>query len=435
MIDYNTATEFLFNQLPMFERTGADAYKPGLERVLALSERFGNPHSRLKSVIHVAGTNGKGSTAHTLAAILQSAGYRTGLFTSPHLVDFRERIRIDGKMIGKEAVCQFVDRFIGECADEIRPSFFELTTVMAFECFVEADVDVAVVEVGLGGRLDSTNIVMPDLCVITNISLDHTSLLGSTEPEIAGEKAGIIKPGAPVVIGEAECAVRDVFSRKAMECGSPIVFACDKNYVRDTHATESGYEYETEDYGTIHSALGGDCQPRNANTILAAVECLRKRGFDLPDNAVRKGFSEVVSLTGLAGRWMTLHDEPKVVCDTGHNPGGWQYLCRQIASLPGRVHVVAGFVNDKDVRTILRMMSESLTEAHLYFTEPSCHRKLYAADLADMASEYGLCGEVYPKVAEAYEKAFADCGKGDSIFVGGSNYVVAELLPLFKEQR
>lgn len=428
MIDsYKEAVEFLFGQLPVFERVGASAYKPGLERVMALSHEFGDPHRHLKKVIHVAGTNGKGSTAHTLAAILQSAGYRTGLFTSPHLVDFRERIRVNGEMITQEAVVDFVNRYVGLSCD-LSPSFFELTTVLAFEWFVRSEVDVAIVEVGLGGRLDSTNIVSPDLCVITNISLDHTSLLGETPEAIASEKAGIIKPSVPVVIGEAAGAVRSVFEDAARRCGSPVYFAQDCNPVSSFEPVVGGILYHTVSDGDFIGELAGDYQVNNATTILSAVARLRDLGVSVSEDAVKTGFGNVSKLTGLQGRWMKLSDSPLVICDTGHNPGGWTYLVKQLNDLAGCKHIVVGFVADKDVSAILRMMADNIHNARYYFTAPQCPRRLDEEQLRECAREQGLYGETFCNVREAYEKALADCDKGDMVFIGGSNYVAAELL-------
>lgn len=426
---YKDAVEFLFNQLPVFERVGASAYKPGLERVTALSREFGDPHRHLKKVIHIAGTNGKGSTAHTLAAILQSAGYRTGLFTSPHLLDFRERIRVNGEMITQEAVVDFVNRYVGLSCD-LSPSFFELTTVLAFEWFVRSDVDIAIVEVGLGGRLDSTNIVSPDLCVITNISLDHTSLLGGTPEAIASEKAGIIKPSVPVVIGEAFGAVREVFEDTAHQCGSPVYFAQDCNPVSSFEPVVGGILYQTISDGDFIGELAGDYQVNNTTTILSAVARLRDLGVSVPVDAVQAGFGNVSKLTGLQGRWMKLSDSPLVVCDTGHNPGGWIYLVKQINDLTGCKHIVIGFVADKDVSAILKMMADNIHDARYYFTAPQCPRRLGEERLRELALSHGLEGECFRNVQDAYEKALADCGKGDVVFIGGSNYVAAELLSI-----
>lgn len=430
-IEYNDAIDFLYNQLPAFERVGDSAYKPGLERVLKLSSIFGNPHEKLKKVIHVAGTNGKGSTAHTLAAILQSAGYKTGLFTSPHLVDFRERMRINGEMISKQDVINFVNRFKAEGFD-IFPSFFELTTILAFKWFAESNVDIAVVEVGLGGRLDSTNIVNPDLCIITNISLDHTSLLGETQESIAYEKGGIIKNNICTIIGEADENLRRIFNEIAESKKSEIVFAEDIKQIVSVSRTNHSLKYNTTSYGEFIGELSGDYQPKNSSTVLTAISKLRQLGFNITKLNVTQGFGSVSALTGLQGRWMKISDSPIAICDTGHNPGGWSYLVKQINELPGQKHIIVGFVADKDVVTILQMIASTITNSLFYFTAPNCPRRLEAHDLMISAKELGLEGEYYDDVRIAYKKALAACDKGDSIFIGGSNYVTAELLSIIE---
>lgn len=422
-MDYNQAIEFLYTRLPMFQRVGAPAYKPGLDTSIALAAAFGNPHESYKT-IHVGGTNGKGSTAHTLAAVLQSAGYKVGLYTSPHLVDFRERIRVDGKMMPREDVTEFVERYrtldLG-----ISPSFFELTMVMAFEYFAKEKVDVAVIEVGLGGRLDSTNIITPCLSVITNISFDHTQFLGDTLPAIAAEKAGIIKPGVPVVIGESSGDVREVFSQKAAAEGAPIRYADDEHPFAEVLVVDEGIIYRSTPYGDLTGELSGECQPKNTATILVAVNELRKMGWHITNPTVKKGFAEVCGLTGLMGRWMKLADAPFTVCDTGHNTGGWQYLSRQIAGSPGKKHIVIGFVNDKDVTSILRMLP---SDARYYFTRASIARALDERLLLEKATAEGLNGEAYPDVASAYAAARDSASPDDTIFIGGSTFVVADLL-------
>lgn len=423
MESYDEAIEWLYSQLPMFQRVGAPAYKPGLDTANKLDAAFGHPHRSYRT-IHIAGTNGKGSTAHTIAAVLQSAGYRTGLYTSPHLVDFRERIRVDGAMIPREDVLDFIERYrkmdVG-CS----PSFFELTMTMAFDWFAACNVDVAVIETGLGGRLDSTNIITPDLCVITNISFDHTAFLGSTLPAIASEKAGIIKPGIPVVVGEAEGDVRAVFERKAAETGAPIMFAEDRRPIASYRRSDVGWIYEGTPFGTVIGELSGDCQPCNAATIMTALEQLVSAGYRIGEDNVRDGFCNVCRMTGLAGRWMRLSDDPLVICDTGHNTGGWEYISHQLAAMPERKHLVIGFVSDKDVSHILDMMPK---DARYYFTQASVRRALPATDLADLAAHHGLHGEVVPTVAEAYKKALDACAGGEMVFVGGSTFVVADLL-------
>lgn len=425
---YQDTLDFLYNQFPMFHREGGAAYKPGLDTVRRLSEAFGNPHDKLKT-IHIAGTNGKGSTAHSLAAVLQTAGYKTGLFTSPHILDFRERIRIDGDMISKKEVIDFVEAY-RKMGMDLHPSFFELTTVMAFYAFVRHGVDIAVIEVGLGGRLDSTNIITPMLSVITNISLDHTVLLGNTLPEIAQEKAGIIKRGVPVIIGESQGEVRDVFSSVAEANSAPICFADDSTEVISYRHTPDSIVYETNDFGEINADLTGDYQPANMRAILEAIKALRESaGLNLPDSAVRRGLSNVGNLTHLAGRWMKLSDLPLTVCDTGHNPGGWKYLTQQINSFPGNKHIVVGFVNDKDVSAVTKMLA-TLNDAVFYFTQPSTPRALPAKDLREVARKSGLDGEVFSNVESAYKKALTDIADKSSemIYVGGSTFVVSDLL-------
>ncbi len=422
---YNEATDFLFTQLPMFQNIGPGAYKPGLDTTLALEARFGNPHRQLR-VVHVGGTNGKGSTSHSLAAVMQSAGYRTGLFTSPHLIDFRERIRVDGEMIPERNVIDFVERYTTIADDNLHPTFFELTTVMAMEYFVTSGVDVAIIEVGLGGRLDSTNIVTPDLSVITNISFDHTALLGDTLPEIATEKAGIIKPGVPVVIGEAEGDVRDVFVNRASELSAPIVFASDQYTYTDVYQEGDYLAYTGTGYGTVLCDLTGDCQPRNFATVMSAINILVDKGWRLSSDSVVNGLKNVCASTGLMGRWMVLCHEPLTVCDTGHNEGGWRYLAPRIARHQGRRHVVIGFVNDKDIDTILSMMPSDDTS--YYFTQASVRRALPAAELQRRASKHGLHGDIYSTVSEAYCAAKSVAKSCDMIYVGGSTFIVADLL-------
>ncbi len=427
---YQETLDYLYTQTPVFQRDGASAYKPGLDTARALSAAFGDPHRRYRAV-HVGGTNGKGSTAHTLAAIFRSAGLRTGLYTSPHLLDFRERIRVDGEMISRDAVVDFVERYLAmPDVKDRHPSFFELTMTMAFEWFALREVDIAVVEVGLGGRLDSTNIIMPELSVITNISKDHTAFLGDTLQEIAVEKAGIIKPGVPVVVGEAEGDVLRVFEDAAARAGSPLVMAVPVV----AREMDGGWLYEGcgMDGGDVYGELGGEFQPRNAATVLAAV-----RTLGLPQvtaDAVRAGFAGVCGLTGLRGRLTTLCCAPyTLVCDTGHNPGAWQYLGAHLAGVKApRKTVVVGFAADKDVDTILSMMPR---DARYLFTKPSGNRGLDAAELARMASRHGLRGETAETVADAVACVRSEAVDGEYIFVGGSNFVVADLLAVWEKDQ
>lgn len=427
MKEYNDAIEFLYTSMPMFQRVGASAYKPGLDTVKLLDEAFGNPHLKYKT-IHIAGTNGKGSTAHTIAAILQSAGYRVGLYTSPHLVDFRERIRVNGAMISHEAVVDFVNRYRAMSLD-CHPSFFELTMTMAFEYFANEKVDIAVIETGLGGRLDSTNIITPILSIITNISFDHTAFLGNTLTAIAAEKAGIIKPSIPVVIGEAQGPVREVFQQKADEQNSPIYFAEDEPRFDSIETLDNALLYRGAQYGDIIGELMGDCQPKNAATILTVLPVLVKCGIKITDDAVVKGFAHVSNLTGLMGRWMTLQRNPLVVCDTGHNVGGWEYLSRRLKSIDGTLHMIIGFVNDKDVSHILEMMPKT---ARYYLTNAQIERAMPVDQVAEIAAECGLVGEQYPSVEDAYKAALANATPTDTIFIGGSTFIVADLLAISK---
>ncbi|MBQ9641300.1 MAG: bifunctional folylpolyglutamate synthase/dihydrofolate synthase [Bacteroidaceae bacterium] len=425
-MNYKETIEYLYNSAPLFQNVGKAAYKEGLANTFALDEHFGHPHRRYKT-IHVAGTNGKGSTSHTLAAILQSAGYKVGLYTSPHLVDFRERIRVNGEMVSE----QFVVDFVAENRnffEPLYPSFFELTTAMAFLYFAEMQVDVAVVEVGLGGRLDCTNIIKPELSVITNISFDHVQFLGNTLAQIAGEKAGIIKPDVPVVIGEAVEETRPVFEAKAHEVNTQISFAEDAPEVLDySFNKEKEIYYLTKSYGELFGELCGACQAKNTNTILTAVNILKESSaFQINIENIRQGFAHVCELTGLMGRWQAIQTSPMTVCDTGHNTGGFQYIAQQLAQQPcQQMRIVMGMVNDKDINGVLAMLP---TQAVYYFTQASVKRALPAEEVERLASAHGLQGKCYPTVAKAYQAANHDAGKDDFIYIGGSSYVVADLL-------
>lgn len=423
-MDYQEAIERLYGSVPAFHAIGPGAYKPGLATSRLLDDWAGNPHRRYPTV-HIAGTNGKGSTAHTLAAILTGAGYRTGLYTSPHIYDFRERIRVDGEMISQAEVTDFVERWLAysELNPEIAPSFFELTSTMAFEHFSRRKVDVAIIETGLGGRLDSTNIITPVLSVITNISLDHTALLGDTLTAIAGEKAGIIKPGVPVVIGESVPETAEVFEKAARTNNSPIHFATP---IKATIKAD-GNLYPSTPYGPIDGELRGECQARNAATILEAVKVL-KETFTIPDHAVREGMEGVSRLTHLFGRWSKIADRPTTVCDTGHNQGGWELLVDELAAVDAdNKHLVIGFVADKDLSHILPLVGRLKGEVELWFSSPSCERGLDASVLADRARRYGLNGEIEPDVNKAVERARADAGDDGFVLVAGSNFLIADL--------
>lgn len=408
-MDYQNTLTYLYNSVPMFQQVGGSAYKEGLENTRTLDEHFAHPHRSFRT-IHVAGTNGKGSCSHTLAAILQEAGYRVGLYTSPHLVDFRERIRINGKPISEEYVIRFVEEE-RSFFEPLHPSFFELTTAMAFRYFADEKVDVAVIEVGLGGRLDCTNIICPDLCIITNISLDHTQFLGSTLAQIAGEKAGIIKSGIPVVIGETTPETKPVFQQKAQEACAPIYFA---------------EENDREDYPGVEFELKGLYQTKNKRTILTALPLLKEAGYRLDEQSVRSGFAHVVELTGLMGRWQKLQDSPTLICDTGHNVGGIACIVEQLRQQSYRqLHIVIGMVNDKDVRGVLALLPK---DAVYYFTKASVKRALPEEELQVLAAAAGLKGNTYPDVPAAVRAAQEKSLPEDFIFVGGSSFIVADLL-------
>ncbi len=426
--DYQSTLDWLYRQLPMFSSVGAAAYKPGLETSLRLDEHFGHPHRKFKS-IHIAGTNGKGSCSHLTASILQAAGYRTGLYTSPHLVDFRERIRVNGEMIPKEAVVNFIRRF-RESGYDGKPSFFELTMMMAFDWFAYSEVDVAVIEVGMGGRLDSTNIITPDACAITNISFDHTQFLGKTLPEIAKEKAGIIKFGIPVVIGEADGEVKRVFIDKAHECEAPIHFAQEENHIKSISEYPDGLHCKSDTEGNFISPLVGDYQRKNIATVMCVLSMLRKQGFRIPATAVRQGFADVVKTTGLRGRWEKLSESPLAICDTGHNQAGLSYnfnrLKRLMDARPGgRLRMVVGFVADKDIDNIIRLFPQ---DAEYYLTNADIPRALPVERLAEICGASGIKGRIFPNVADAWRAASQEAAANDIIYVGGSTFVVADLL-------
>lgn len=430
---YQETTEYLFTRIPMFERQGASGYKEGLHNTVALDEHFGHPHRNYRT-IHIAGTNGKGSCAHTLAAILQQCGLKVGLYTSPHLVDFRERIRIDGKPISENYVVDFVERE-RNFFEPLHPSFFEVTTAMALRYFSDMQVDVAVIEVGLGGRLDCTNIITPVLSIITNISLDHTQFLGDTLAKIAGEKAGIIKDGVPVVIGETTAETKPVFDAKAKDVGAPIIFAEERPEVMTAEPSKDGMMiYETKHWGRIDGELGGMYQIRNTNTILHAVnqltqtDILQKYRNDREglSDAVRRAFANVTKFTGFMGRWQKIQDCPTVICDAGHNTGGWNYISRQLKNITCKqLHIVFGMVDDKDINHVLDLMP---TEAKYYFTKADNKRALPEDTVKRLAISHGLTGKSYPDVHTAYQAAMGNAGKDDVIFVGGSCYIIADFL-------
>lgn len=418
----------------MFSRVGAAAYKPGLERVTKLSDFFGNPEKRLK-VIHIAGTNGKGSTSHIIASVLQACGYKTALYTSPHLVDFRERIKIDGKMIPEEKVVEFVRNWKSCGYKGDRPSFFELTMMMAFDWFASENVDYAVIEVGMGGRLDSTNIVSPLLTIITNISPDHTQFLGHTLSEIAAEKAGIIKEGVPVVIGEADGEVEAVFHAKADEIGAPIV-----DVYRNPPATHfklkddySGWIADNPTLGEFEVDLAGDYQQYNISTALAAILELKKMGLSLPKDGIKEGLSSASKSTGLAGRWTIVGTKPLTICDTGHNIGGLSININRLRKLmearrpEAKLRMLVGFVADKAIDDILSIFPEN---AIYYITNADIPRAMPAEKLSERFKTHKLDGKAFKSVNEAWKRIQEEANEEDVIYIGGSTFIVADYLKL-----
>lgn len=423
-MNYSQTLQYLYNSVPMFQRIGAAGYKPGLTTTVALDEHLDRPH-RLFKTIHIAGTNGKGSCSHTLAAILQAEGYRTGLYTSPHLVDFRERIRVNGRCIPESYVVDFVERE-RPFFEPLHPSFFELTTAMAFRYFADSGVDIAVIETGLGGRLDCTNIITPVLAVITNIGLDHTQFLGNTLASIAAEKAGIIKPEVPVVIGEATEETRPVFDKKAREVSAEIYYAEDDGEVLSHTNDPDGITYNTKLLGKMHGELTGICQVKNTGTILTAAKILIRQGLIQDRSSIRRGFSDVCRATGLMGRWQTLSRQPTVICDTGHNTEAWHYLGRQLSSLSCKtLRIVFGMVNDKDIDAVMTLLPD---KAVFYWTKATTKRAVDENDVMRCGLRHGLKGRAFPDVISAYNQALRDAAEDDTVFVGGSSYVVADLL-------
>lgn len=403
---YQDTINWMFNQLPMYQRQGQSAFKKDLSNTIKLVEKLNHPERNFKS-IHVAGTNGKGSTSHMLASILQEAGYKVGLYTSPHLKDFRERIKINGNVVGESFVIDFIEEnkpFL----ESNQLSFFEMTVGMAFDYFSKEQVDIAVVEVGMGGRLDSTNVVTPEVSVITNIGLDHTQFLGNTLDAIAFEKGGIIKPHVPVVIGETQKETTAVFAMLAQENQSEIIFAdqqLSKTYVSD---------------------LIGDYQSKNIVTVQQAIKQLQLKGYNISETHITEGFKHVVDNTGLLGRWQTLRTEPKVVCDTGHNRDGLTYVMKQLSKETfDTLHIVFGVVNDKDISSIIDLLPK---KAEYYFCKPDIPRGLDAELLMNTFAQHNLRGHAYGSVNEAYKSALKNAGENDFVFIGGSTFVVAEII-------
>jgi len=434
-VTYQETLTYLYEQLPMFQRVGAAGFKKGLGNTLLLAEALGHPERQFRSV-HVAGTNGKGSSSHLLAAVLQAAGFKVGLYTSPHLREFTERIKVNGQEVPPAYLVEWVARW-QPLFEQVQPSFFEMCVALAFAYFAEQRVDIAIVEVGLGGRFDSTNIITPLVSLITNISFDHQALLGNTLPEIAGEKAGIIKPGVPVVVSQHQNEVAAVFEREATSKLAHLVFA-DQIYqasfaaepaaetgLRPLHITQNGRPY----LPNAELGLLGDYQLFNLPGVLATIDELRAQGFRITEAAVRTGLRQVTMLTGLRGRWSIIGQHPLVVCDTGHNTAGLQVVMSQLQRLIHRnLHLVIGTVNDKDVPAMLALL---LVEGTYYFCAANIPRALPAEELAALAAVGGLTGQAYDSVASAVAAARAAAGPDDVVFIGGSTFVVAEVGELY----
>ncbi|MEZ5083569.1 MAG: folylpolyglutamate synthase/dihydrofolate synthase family protein [Bacteroidales bacterium] len=431
-MNYQQTLEFLFSRLPMFQRIGAAAYKADLNTTLQICHRLNQPQNKFKS-IHIAGTNGKGSVSHLLASVFQEAGYKTGLFTSPHLKDFRERIKIDGVNIQENYIVNFVEKNI-PLIDDLSPSFFEYTFALAITYFAEKKVDVAIMETGMGGRLDSTNVISPELSVITNIGFDHTQFLGDTLQKIAVEKAGITKPGIPVVIGETQETVKDVFVHTAQKYKAKIYFADELAFVSDfspANRNSSFVKFDAELQGkfkinSLHCPLTGDYQKKNLKTLFGVLSVLNDLDYTFSNDQIRKGIEKVITNTGISGRWQVLKENPLIICDTGHNVDGIKYVVNQLRSMKfSKLHMVIGMVNDKNVNDILSLLPGDAT---YYFCKANIPRGMDATMLKSLAGNFGLRGDVYDSVSSAYNAATKNAIPNDLIFIGGSTFVVAEIL-------
>jgi dihydrofolate synthase/folylpolyglutamate synthase len=430
-MNYSQTLDYLFSRLPMYQRVGAAAYKADLKNTIKICQALGNPEKKLQC-IHVAGTNGKGSTSHMIASVLQKAGYKVGLYTSPHLLDFRERVKINGKMISKEYIVEFVEKH-KEAFEKIEPSFFEWTVGLAFDYFANQEIDVAVIEVGLGGRLDSTNIVDPVVSVITNIGMDHVNLLGDTLQKIAGEKAGIIKARKPVVVSQYQPQISQIFTEKAKELKAPIQVA-EKEYKVIQSKKENGFLVVTlldkrTNTNTIYKLdLTGTYQVKNLIGVVAALKAIADNGFIINEDDIQKGLSSVIKTTGLNGRWQTLSEKPLVICDTGHNEDGIKEVLQNLNLYSYKhLHFVLGAVNDKDVSSILKLLPR---DAIYYFTKASVPRALPETELKQKAEEAGLKGNTFSSVKEALKSAKEKAKANDLIFVGGSTFIVADVLAI-----
>ncbi len=428
-MNYSETLTYLYSQLPMFTRIGAAAFKKDLTNTIALCEVLHNPQHSFKSV-HIAGTNGKGSTSHMLASILQEAGYKVGLYTSPHLKDFRERIRVNGEMIPEAYVVDFVATH-KHLFDEVQPSFFEWTVALCFDYFANQQVDIAIIETGLGGRLDSTNIITPLLSVITNIGWDHMDMLGDTLPKIASEKAGIIKPNIPVVVGEYDDETAPVFNAKANAENSPIVFAQDivQLHTFSNNNMESTFDVNKQSalwLPQLICDLPGNYQQHNIPTVLTAIDQLQQIGWTISDNAIVKGLQQVKQNTGLMGRWQVLSQQPLTICDTGHNVNGITYVVDQLSKLSYHtLHMVIGMVKDKDISKVLSLLPK---DAAYYFCNANIPRALPGEELQTLANAFGLKGQAHGSVQQALDAARAKANPSDLIFIGGSTFVVAEVV-------
>ncbi|MFA9214622.1 MAG: folylpolyglutamate synthase/dihydrofolate synthase family protein [Candidatus Methylacidiphilales bacterium] len=438
-MNYQQTLDYLYQQLPLFTRIGAAAYKEDITNTVLLCNALDNPQHQFKSV-HIAGTNGKGSTSHLLASILQENGLRVGLYTSPHLKDFRERIKINGEMIPEQEIVEFVAQY-KTVFDEINPSFFEWTVALCFNYFAKQNIDIAIIETGLGGRLDSTNIINPLLSVITNIGWDHTDLLGDTLPKIAYEKAGIIKPNIPVVIGEKHPEINQVFIDKANECKANLIFAQEQIEIEKFTSTNNGAivqfksnslfgdvigeEFKKQNF-TLKCPLGGIYQQNNFKTVLVACQQLQNLGFINNFDSIKLGFEKVIKNTGLMGRWQVLGTNPTIICDTGHNVNGMEYIVQQIAMQQfERLHMVIGMVKDKDITKILKLLPKN---AIYYWCKAQLPRALNEVELQQQAKELGLIGFAFDTVEQAVKAARHNALENDLIFIGGSTFVVAEAL-------
>ena len=426
---YQQTLEYIYAQLPMYSRIGDAAFKKDITNTVILCEHLGNPQRKFKSV-HIAGTNGKGSTSHMLAAIFQTAGYKTGLYTSPHLKDFRERIRVNGQMIAEQYVVDFIER-LQPLIKEIEPSFFEITVAMAFEYFVDHQVDIAIVEVGLGGRLDSTNIITPELSIITNISWDHANMLGDTLQKIAAEKAGIIKPGVPVVIGDKQASTFSVFEEKARLENAPLYIATEKNFVADwkfeQHMLIAEVTKTHSDEKTFyHLDLPGIYQTKNLVTVLEAVKILQQKDWKISEEQIQKALKQVKKLTGLHGRWETIREHPRVIIDVAHNEDGFKAIVQQLElTTYHHLRIVIGMVKDKEIDHILSLLPKT---AIYYFTRSQIPRALPESELAGKGKEAALKGQHYPEVNAALKDALSHADKDDLILVCGSVFVVGEVI-------